>query len=195
MMMKWRVLRFEPFAKFGDSVQHMVAHLPAIFPLPHPAFAALTPEWYELSCAKVSVRLLIRVLWRTETSQRILFNPSAREFNAAAKTFEWSAQDFGRFVDDLPRALRSPNGIEDIKGLFKKMSQNTSEFNGSQRELLAVSWHLLRINLEMVEILNAKNNKAVVESLEAQNKNLKVGFEQIRSGSSNDSSYQYGSIY
>ncbi len=66
------------------------------------------------------------------------------------------------------------------------MSQNTSEFNGSQRELLG-KLASAKDQSEMVEILNAKNNKAVVESLEAQNKNLKAGFEQIRSGSSNDS--------
>ena len=40
-------IAFEPFAKFGDSVQHMVAHLPSHLPLPHPAFAALTPSGME----------------------------------------------------------------------------------------------------------------------------------------------------
>jgi len=34
---------FAPFAKLGESVGNFVAHSPSYLPLPHPAFAALTP--------------------------------------------------------------------------------------------------------------------------------------------------------
>jgi hypothetical protein len=34
---------FKPFAKLGESVGNFVAHSPSYLPLPHPAFAALTP--------------------------------------------------------------------------------------------------------------------------------------------------------
>lgn len=35
---------FKPFAQLGESVGNFVAHSPSYLPLPHPAFAALTPE-------------------------------------------------------------------------------------------------------------------------------------------------------
>ncbi len=34
---------FKPFASLGESVGNFVAHSPSYLPLPHPAFAALTP--------------------------------------------------------------------------------------------------------------------------------------------------------
>lgn len=34
---------FKPFAQLGASVGNFVAHSPSYLPLPHPAFAALTP--------------------------------------------------------------------------------------------------------------------------------------------------------
>ena len=35
---------FEPFAKLGESAGNFIAHSPSYLPLPHPAFAALTPD-------------------------------------------------------------------------------------------------------------------------------------------------------
>ncbi|MEI6711973.1 MAG: hypothetical protein WCK88_07585 [bacterium] len=35
---------FKPFQQLGESVGNFVAHSPSYLPLPHPAFAALTPE-------------------------------------------------------------------------------------------------------------------------------------------------------
>ncbi len=151
----------------------MVAHLPSHLPLPHPAFAALTPSGMESLAQGLREAVDKSTFEEQKRVKEFFSSPSAREFNSAAKTFNGSAQDFGRFVDDLPRALNSANGIEDVKSLFKKMSTNSSEFNSEQRALLS-KLASAKDKSAMAEILTDKRNKTVVESLETQNKNIKA---------------------
>lgn len=79
---------FEPFAKFGDSVQHMVAHLPSHLPLPHPAFAALTPSGMSSLAQGLREAVDKSSFEQQKRVKEFFSNASAREFNAAAKTFE-----------------------------------------------------------------------------------------------------------
>lgn len=47
-------LAFAPFAKFGDSVGNFVQHIPSYIPTPHPAFKALTPDFWSTAGATLT---------------------------------------------------------------------------------------------------------------------------------------------
>ena len=80
-------IAFEPFAKFGDSVQHMVAHLPSHIPLPHPAFAALTPDGMEAMANSIRQSVDQSKFERQKALKEQFANPGLLNLKAATDDF------------------------------------------------------------------------------------------------------------
>jgi hypothetical protein len=84
---------FKPFASLGESVGNFVAHSPSYLPLPHPAFAALTPAGMKGLSAKLDeiVREKDYALGKSATDL----------FDGELNTFKASVKDLGTTVDEL----------------------------------------------------------------------------------------------
>ena len=68
---------FAPFAKLGESAGNFIAHSPSYLPLPHPAFAALTPEGIAGITTFMSNKVAREKAQTSKTMEQMMSNPQA----------------------------------------------------------------------------------------------------------------------
>jgi hypothetical protein len=104
---------FAPFAKFGESVGSFVAHSPSYLPLPHPAFAALTPAGMKGLSTKLDY---------------IAYQKDQQMARSAGQLFDGE-------LNSLKSALRDP--ATSIQNAADKFADAASKINGNDPTTIA----------------------------------------------------------
>jgi len=92
---------FKPFAQLGESVGNFVAHSPSYLPLPHPAFAALTPSGMKWLATAINTKVSQEEAKIGRTMQEMLWDRSLMWLKASLDSNSGSVDDLNQKVRQL----------------------------------------------------------------------------------------------
>ena len=143
---------FKPFQQLGESVGNFVAHSPSYLPLPHPAFAALTPEWMKGLATKLNQTVYEHEQKMARSagdlfdgqlnSVKSLLKDSSTSLENAASSLEGVASklpDNPTMAADALKKIASKSSSKDAKELIKLADQNNGSMKWIQADLKAQS--------------------------------------------------------